>query len=137
MKIIIKSFIILFLVAIITYFSFPLLKDLIKEPDNLIVAQKKLLSNYKLLDSNYIDKGIVLVKGDNEKELQNLYITKDGSQYAFNKLTCQTDNKNYAPEKMYIKNNKYGIGYHISYYIPSIRGSDNEVECYGIIKVVD
>ena len=52
MRFIIKLFITLFLLAGMAYIFLPMLKTIFKEPDNLIIGQEKLLSNYKLSDPN-------------------------------------------------------------------------------------
>lgn len=108
---------------------------LIKTPDYMVVSQNKLISDYKLYDPNYIDKGIVLIKGENKKELKYFYTTYDGSKYAFGKLQCQNENPHYIPETMFIEKSPYGIGYHMFYNLPG-RGA-GRVDCYGIVKIIE
>lgn len=127
-KIILITFIILGCLAFFVQY-------LTKTPDYMVVSQNKLTSDYKLYDSNYIDKGIVLIKGENKKELKYFYTTHDGSKYAFGKLQCQNENPHYIPESMFIEKSPYGIGYHMYYHLPGRRAQ--RVDCYGIIIIIE
>lgn len=135
MKIFFKLITIISMILIPLVCLFLFAKYITKTPDNMVVSQNKLTSDYKLYDPNYIDKGIVLIKGENKKDFKYFYTTHDGSKYAFGKLQCQNENPHYIPETMFIEKSPYGIGYHMSYYIPG--RVTERVDCYGIVKIIE